>query len=146
MHDLLPTEVRQQVLNEHRELRRSLTELLGLVRSSAPVKLIRARAEVFFKMVVAHTRMEDRLLLPVMREADMWGEDRADELRRHHEWQRHYIETVAASLRKSDRMRLSHQLQALGTALVADMEREETEFLGDSLLRDDVTSVDMEAG
>ena len=87
-------------------------------------------------------------LVPAIRDADGWGEERANLLAREHVEQRDQFQYILDRLRDTDRasILLGRELLAFVGVLLADMQREEQTVLDADLLRNDVVGIDMETG
>lgn len=95
----------------------------------------------------AHLDLEDRLLVPALRDGDAWGEIRAQQVAAKHGELRQELQ--ALPLHEScplDPCALAARLIAVIEALRADMAREEHGVLTPELLRDDVLGIDVEDG
>ena len=86
--------------------------------------------------------------MPTIRDIDMWGKDRADELVQHHEEQRAELNEVLhhCERRNATSGEIARRLQELINELRADMVHEERTYLSEELLRDDIVAIDMQAG
>jgi hypothetical protein len=148
-----PSEVRQHVLGDHRELRKRLEILEGLVRQVLDGERrlagpLRNQAEALLTRLLDHMRWEDRYLSAALREADAWGQERAAALDHEHREQREILGEAVTRLRDEARpaQRVARELSDLIQRLRADMEEEERDLLDERVLRDDVIGIDVEAG
>lgn len=147
-----PSEVRTRVMADHEELRGRLDRLERLALAAAagddePTEL-RNEAEGFLDRLSIHMGWEDLHLVPVLREADSWGEVRIERFDKEHREQRELLEYVLRELH--DRARpetvVARKVLDLVALLRADMEEEESVFLDERILRDDPIAIDLFAG
>jgi hemerythrin-like domain-containing protein len=148
-----PGEVRQRVLSDHENLRKmleTLEALCGEVLSGERrlVGPLRDRAEALLARLAEHMRWEDRHLAEALREADAWGEERADELEREHQEQRQLLRGALARLQDEGRPApmIARELADLVHRLREDMLSEEKALLDERVLRDAVIGTDVETG
>jgi iron-sulfur cluster repair protein YtfE (RIC family) len=146
---MLPSEIRQRILDDHALLRRMFADLQGLLGAPAgapPPDEVRELGAALRQRFLAHLELEERLLVPALREADAWGEQRAGKVAREHALQRAQLDRLLDHLRDATRApaELARELGALVNELEVDMEHEERTALSPSLLRDDVVAVDGE--
>ncbi len=150
---MLPSEVRERILRDHAVIRQRLTELRGLVARvqdgdrSASRPLVR-RGKNFLEFFLSHIELENRLLVPQLRDTDAWGAARADRVIREHQEQmaeaRALIDAFKDPLESV--FELAEQLDDFIAALAVDMAAEERSALSPELLRDDVVGIDVEVG
>ena len=147
-----PSEVRKRIVGEHEQLRAHLEileESAKVVREyGAAVRKLTEKSQELLKDLRGHIDLEDAILVPAIREADAWGESRAQELTDHHAKQREQL-TSAIDDVAAGRMappELAAQMLDLVAYLRRDMEHEEETYLKEDLLRDDVITIDNEAG
>jgi hypothetical protein len=144
---LFPTAVRDQVLGQHRVLRELLHESLqattrafqpegpGLGEVADLVRELRSRFR-------AHLAFEERSLVPVLANVDLWGPERVQELLEEHDRQRAELDTLVEGIAEEwDVERLSLTLRSLATDLLIDMEEEERGCVNANLLRDELMVV-----
>ena len=148
-----PSEVRQAILTQHEELRGLLRSLEELARRAAEsddscVPALREVGVYAHGKLVEHLDFEDRYLVPAIRAADGWGEERGNLLAREHVEQRELFQYVLDRLRDTNRasVLLGRELLAFVEVLLADMEHEEQTVLNAEILRDDVVGIDVESG
>jgi hemerythrin-like domain-containing protein len=150
-----PSEVRSRVLSDHevlRELLEQLEALAGEISRPEPdrdrVDRLRGEADAFLARLREHMRWEEAYLLPALREADAWGQERADRLIADHREQRELFDFILSRLHdrgRSDAM-VAADVRALIGLLREDMEHEEAELLDERVLRDDVIGIEVETG
>jgi iron-sulfur cluster repair protein YtfE (RIC family) len=143
------------VLSDHRALRAELERLETLAvevveQTPEPARIgdLRTDADGLLARLGDHMRWEETYLLPALRDADAWGEERALRLAADHREQRELLGFILERLHDPTRtdamvVRDVHGLIAL---LREDMREEEEELLDERVLRDDVVAIDMEAG
>ncbi len=149
-----PSEVRQTILEDHEKLREELAELARIslkVATAEPgdlAPLLRDRGEAFLEHFLRHLALEDAHLKPAVRDADGWGEARAQRLEDEHTHQRQLLEGILGRLRDESfpEAELALELRGLVEVIREDMQQEEKVMLDANLLRDDVVGVDVEAG
>ena len=146
-----PSEVRQAIVAQHEELRGLLRSLDELARRAAEADdaCVPALREIGFHLhdkLVAHLDFEDRYLVPAIRDADGWGEERANLLAQEHVEQRELFQYILVRLRDANRasILLGRELLAFVEVLLSDMQQEEQTVLDADLLRDDVVGSDVE--
>ena len=148
-----PSEVREAILAQHEELRGLLHSLEELARRAAKsddacVPALREIGVHAHDKLIAHLDFEDRYLVPAIRDAEGWGEERANLLAREHVEQRELFRYILERLRDTNRasILLGRELVAFVEVLRSDMEQEEQTVLDAELLRDDVVGIDVESG
>lgn len=148
-----PSQVRERVLADHEALRRHLRELEAAARGALDEPeggdaRLRGRAEAFVSTLAEHMRWEDRYLAPALRNADAWGQERADLLASDHREQRELLDDVVTKLRDQRRppKLVAENVLDLIALLRDDMEQEEALLLDPRVLRDDVIGIDVETG
>lgn len=148
-----PVEVRTHVLSDHEKLRQLLTRLEGLARDAiagsrlAPGAL-RSEAEFLLERLGVHMTWEDDHLVPVLREADAWGEARCERFADEHREQRELLHYALAQLQDDSRPEnvVAANVLDLIALLREDMQEEESVFLDERVLRDDVIGIDVDTG
>jgi len=147
-----PSEVRERVLADHEELRGRLERLerlaLAAAAGSDDARALRGEAESFLDRLAIHMGWEDLHLVPVLREADSWGEVRIERFGREHREQRELLEYVLRELHDERRPEpvVARRVLDLVALLRADMDEEESVFLDERILRDDPIAIDLFAG
>ncbi len=148
-----PSEIRERTLRDHEALRTALDRLERRCREAAgggslPVGQIREAAHALLVDIERHMRWEERHLEPAIREADAWGNERADSMRSDHREQREALGHVLAGLRDPGRppALVTPMLLDLIALLRDDMAEEEDLLLDPRVLRDDVVGIDVETG
>ena len=149
-----PSEVRERVLGDHEAIRERLGRLETLLdrvhqgSREADWSELRRVALELLERLRTHMRWEDRYLIPALREADAWGEERAARLRADHGAQRdqHSDFDQRLSDRACPNSRVASDVSRLIELLREDMREEERDLLDARVLRDDVIAIDAEAG
>lgn len=144
-----PSEVRARVLDDHDGLRGDLDRLEDLTRrirgeaDECGVLALRGDASVLLQKLQVHMRWEDLYLLPVLRDADAWGEERARRLTTDHREQRALLDFILERLRDEGRPSelVFSDVFGLIDFLREDMEEEERDLLDERVLRDDVIAI-----
>ena len=147
-----PSEIRTRILSDHERLRGDLDRLEALVidlrGSRAALEALRLDAGALIARLQAHMRWEESYLLPALREADAWGEERAERLTRDHREQRDLLSFLNARLRDEAQPAalVARDVDHLIALLRDDMTEEEAELLDERVLRDDVVAIAVETG
>ncbi|MGI9591194.1 MAG: hemerythrin domain-containing protein [Myxococcota bacterium] len=150
---MTPSEIREWILKDHRMLRGLLDDLDALAQQVRDgdrrlIGPLRLEAERFLHRFDEHTRWEDAYLRPALLEADAWGSERAERLDHDHREQRALLADSLARLRYAERppVLVARGVLDLIALIRTDMEEEERDLLDPRILRDDVISIDTEAG
>jgi iron-sulfur cluster repair protein YtfE (RIC family) len=148
-----PSEVRRTVLGEHAKLRGLLAEVQSLVSLVArghrdAEDLLRERGRALHDFFCGHLDLEDRILVPALRQSDGWGEERARLVSEEHREQREIMSYILERLTDPQRpgILVARDLASLADRLAADMMHEEDAMLSDRVLRDDVIAIDAMTG
>ena len=148
-----PSEVRERILYDHETLRAMLVSvervsLQVMDGESVLVGPLRFEAETLLERLLEHMSWEDQYLRPALLDADVWGQERAAHLDRDHREQREMLQYALASIEDQSRppLVIARQVLDLVRLLRDDMNEEEGLLVNDRVLRDDVVSVDAEAG
>jgi hemerythrin-like domain-containing protein len=148
-----PSEVRRRILEEHTRIRALLDaveELVARFQRGDPAvrEPLRERGMELHDALCEHLDREDRILTEALRQADAWGEERAERLADEHREQRELFAYILARLRDSERPTtlLARELQNFVDILRVDMRHEEETELSDRVLHDDVIVADSETG
>ena len=146
------SEVRDEILAEHELIRAVLGAVDRLAKAleagRGEVDELREQALVLHRRLRAHLDFEDDFLVPAVREADAWGEERARQLGEDHTEQRELLEYVLRQLVDRDRvpLLLCRTMRSFVEVVLEDMAHEESGLLRDDILRDDVVGIEVEAG
>ena len=142
---LLPSVVRERVLEEHVALRGMLATVTTLAdrvldTDNALDEELPLHARETYRTLVRHLDLEDLILAPALRSADAWGEVRADALLAEHRLQRSQFRAAFAD-QQGGTIKLAARLLTIIPAILEDMAHEEKDLLTEALLGDDVASV-----
>jgi hypothetical protein len=154
-----PSKVRSEVLGQHEVVRdllqRVIAEASLVLRTGGQARANQEQEgegglDVVSHMTYelrqrfrAHLSFEERLLLPVLASADVWGPERARNLMDEHGRQREELDELVYGLEHGwEKPRLALALRTLATDLLRDMQEEERDYLHPDILRDDVIAVD----
>lgn len=141
--ELLPSEVRARILDEHATLRAKIAALrAALPRGEAA----RPLALGLFDDLEAHLALEDEILVPALRTIDAWGEERARRLQAEHGQQRVWLERNRARVQDAHPEHFERVMTAFLERLETDMELEEKEALRSDLLSEYPFPVDLGGG
>ena len=140
-------ELRQVLLGQHARLR----QVLELARAAAQKALESGAGTGRMQMAIAvverdlleHLRTEEKLLEPVLLEADGWGDVRVGLLRAEHAHQRAVLAVLTGGSAAWPATRIvAGRMLAFCDDLLTDMEFEERELLSEAMLRDDLVLLD----
>jgi hemerythrin-like domain-containing protein len=141
---MLPSQVRQLILEDHVWLRAVLATVDDLAHRVADgdrelLGRLRERVADMSQRLMGHLDLEEEVLVPALRDADAWGDERADLLLREHAGQRERFGELLRSLREA---RAPLRAVALETRLLVrdvlfDMDNEDHALLSPRVLRDD---------
>jgi iron-sulfur cluster repair protein YtfE (RIC family) len=146
-----PSLVRARVLERHAELctKLELLQQLALeIDGGSAVAAERAAALTYelFDELADRLDIEEQVLMPMLRESDAWGAQRANELVKHHDQQWHELKALRARADELTALELSAGLAQLVAALRSDLMAEDCDLLAADVLRDDVLGIDVEDG
>jgi hypothetical protein len=148
-----PSELRQAVLAQHVVIAELLDEVESAARrvqggDGSLLGRLRERGRELHARMAEHLDFEDRFLVPVVRDVDAWGPERARAISEEHADQRELLAFVLSRLedRDSPVQLLAEQLRNFAGALRDDMHYEEQAVLNENLLRDDVVVIDAASG
>ena len=148
-----PSDVRTRVQRDHAALRTTLDQLELLAREvldGAPGLRERLRdlGETLLESLERHMAWEDEHLAPVLREADAWGKEREELLRRDHVEQRQVLRYVLEKIRDAERpvALVARNLLDFSMMLRNEMTQEEQTLLDPNGMRDETVGVELEAG
>jgi hemerythrin-like domain-containing protein len=121
---------------------------LSVVETPSLSGALRSDVERFMNRFRRHLALEDRILVPTLREIDAWGEERARRVEQEHSEQRGTIQAILDGLRNPnvDAADLARDVLRLITDLYTDMAQEEEAVLHEDLLRDDIVAIDAQTG
>jgi hypothetical protein len=137
---LFPSMVRDDILEQHADLRVRLDELaeeVGLWRSgeSGSDDRFRALGRDLCARFSAHLEFEDEELVPVLALLDSWGPERVRELQITHGRQRRKVEALSTRLEfEPDPDEIERALADLAEDMSKDMESEERGLLSQAAM------------
>jgi hypothetical protein len=149
---LFPSTVRNQVLEQHQELRRLLGHTLEqtsrcLLRHGPDLGDLTAAARELRRRMFAHLAFEERALAPILAAMDLWGPERVQALLDEHRRQRAELDTVIDGIETDwDAERAALVIRSLTIDLLRDMEEEEKGCLSAALLLEEVLHLEKTAG
>lgn len=133
-----PAQVREQVLSQHRGLRRLLGQAMAVTEDK-----VAQIAQELRRNFLYHLTFEETFMFPALRDADIWGPQRLDAVTAEHRQQRAELDGLIDLLRDGrPAAEIAQAVKALAEKLEKDMEAEEAELLNPNLLRDDVVAID----
>ncbi len=140
-------EVREMVLRDHQKLREDLGYVRKALAGSDRMALSYS-VSVLLQDLRKHLDLEDRMLEPVLRRIDAWGEVRAQRLRADHVYQRAEMRAFESRIdtELSRYPEMSERVRKFADALERDMADEERDVLARELLTDDPRCGDGFAG
>ena len=147
-----PVAIRDIVLAQHRELERLLRECSQAAAAEAENSFDRAEnlvrlAQELYGRFENHLRFEERFLFPVLRNADVWGDERVANLTHEHAEQRRdlelFIDLVDSACPLGE---LRQALATLSTILLADIAAEEDTYLDIALCEETASHGERLAG
>ena len=149
-----PSEVRRRVLEDHGGLRADLDRIEALAREADESRVagvtdqLRREAQRILERLRMHMEWEEQHLVPALRAADAWGEERVAQLLADHREQREILDLIVKRLRDPERpdALIAEDVSDWVAYLREDMQQEEHDLLDERVLRDDVISVNLEAG
>jgi len=147
----MPSEVRQKVLSQHREIEQILSELetgvaqLGEGRLDA--ERVKGAACALQSVLELHMAFEEAHMVPAINEADGFGPERVRHLHAEHAEQRQELDRLVNAIRDSHSPdRLAASVTKLAEMLRADIEEEERQYVTEKLLRDSIIPTDTFGG
>ena len=148
---LMPSEVREHVLAQHREIEQILIELeAGATKLSAghpEEENIKRAATALRGILDMHMAYEEQHLVPAVRETDGFGPARADHILQEHASQRKILDEMVQSISSADSSeQLVDGVRRLATALRDDIRDEECNYVNAHLLHDDLIPPDTFSG
>lgn len=127
-------DIREQLLREHKRLRKLLVEVQGLARAAALEghygPSLRAAVRALLVEVAHHIDSEDELLVPAVVHMESFGEARATALRDEHEHQRALLRDMfTRSEGTASTLALAESTDGFVLRLLRDMRDEERDVL-----------------
>jgi iron-sulfur cluster repair protein YtfE (RIC family) len=149
--EIYPSEIRERILEDHRMLRTLLERMEVLARHMLQGKgssrgELRAQLLVLDERLRTHMELEEEVLVPALRSADAWGQERVDRFHAEHTRQREILDAIWRSDAEVHRTGIEFALLAWGLVrlLREDMAEEERLSLNERVLRDDPIEVALE--
>ena len=151
MSDLMPSEVREKVLMQHREIEAMLAELetgVDLLQSGAEeVGRVKRAAYALRGILELHMTFEETHLVPAVEEADGFGPERARHLHEEHRIQRAELDRLVDAISGAmSPQEIQKGVKNLAEMLRRDIHEEEHNYLGEELLRDHLMPTDTFGG
>ena len=150
--ELLPSQVRKIILDEHFIIRRIFAELDTLVQTAetdlagTPISALLDKISEFTGFFLKHIALEERILRPALKNIDAWGDVRVDQMDQEHQEQRAEIAALSARLEKGLTPELVKDIRAFINEIRQDVSSEERDCLNPDVLKDDIISVDTSCG
>jgi len=133
--DVISTEVGQQILSDHNELRSIIADievLLGVVHLDAEqLRELQQKSSRLLTRLQSHIDHEDSILVPALRAEGAEGTAEASSLHDHHEDQRKQLRAAIEQI-QNDRItagQLRVKMMSLVAELYRDMEHEEQRYV-----------------
>ncbi|MEZ4270417.1 MAG: hemerythrin domain-containing protein [Myxococcota bacterium] len=139
-----PGEVRERLLSENDHIRVQLAWVEDtahrLSHNHALIQEVRDAATDLVHSMQEHVDFEDIALAPMLREAEAWGEARADELTKHHQQQQEKFKFAIDGIERhrGDPDLLSQRVLRLAHDIRSEVDEEETKYFGSTIFRDDI--------
>ena len=146
-----PSQLRKNILSEHVVLRGKLSEVEGILRRVAQGEptddaQLRGQVQQFVKAFLAHIEMENATLVPMLQGIDAWGQIRAEQVARDHDWQKAALTRLADEAKLGSTAEIARMLETVAKQIRDDIEHEEETVLSPNLLRDDPIAIDQADG
>lgn len=144
---MTPGRVRRTILEQHRGLRGLFQLAVAHTTKALRGAEDRARLATVVEEIAQrfrdHLALEERILVPVLRDSDVFGPERVRQLIDEHARQREELDTLRAGIIDGwDAAMLATALRSLVTDFFADMLEEERTILTPGILSDDAVAVD----
>ena len=148
---LMPSEVRQKVLSQHREIEQMLSEfengVAQLGTGAVDAGQVKRAAYALRGILELHMNFEEAHLAPAIEEADGFGPERVRHLYSEHAEQRKQLDALVDAIREAGSPDdLASGVAKLAAMLRVDIEEEEREYVTDALLRDSIIPSDTFGG
>ncbi|MDH3202204.1 MAG: hemerythrin domain-containing protein [Myxococcales bacterium] len=148
---LMPSEIRQKVLTQHREIEQMLSELeVGarqLREGEQEADRVKRAAYALRGILELHMTFEETHMVPAISEADGFGPERARHLHAEHAEQRAHLDRlVHAILDARAPTEIEKGVADLAQMLRKDIEEEEKHYVNEKLLRDSLMPTDTFGG
>jgi len=144
---LTPSEVREKVLAQHREIEQMLTELeQGVAQLQHGVERaarVKRAAYAMRGILELHMTYEEKHLVPAISGADGFGPERALHILNEHQEQRRKLDDIVSSILAAvSPEEIAQGIEQLATALREDMQEEECNYVNALLLHDHLVPTD----
>ncbi len=148
---LMPSEVRQKVLSQHREIEQMLSELEAGVThlgdGSVDAEQVKRAAYALRGILELHMNFEEAHMVPAIHEADGFGPERVRHLHAEHAEQRQELDQLVDQIREArSAADLAKSVERLAEMLRNDIEEEEREYVNEKLLHDHIMPTDTFGG
>jgi len=148
---LMPSEIRQKVLTQHREIEKMLSELeVGarkLREGAEQEDRVKRAAYALRGILELHMTFEETYMVPAISQADGFGPERARHLHAEHAEQRTHLDRlVHAILDAKSPTEIEKEIAHLAEMLRKDIEEEEKHYVNEKLLRDSIMPTDTFGG
>ena len=135
-----PSTVRSEVLEQHETLRALMSRALDRTHAEQRGDFIELAhlAHEIRRRFRTHVAFEERVLVPVLTSADVWGPERVRNLLDEHADQRAQLDALIAGIEGGwERPQIARALDALARDILRDMLEEERDYLNPELLSDE---------
>ncbi len=148
---LMPSEIRQKVLTQHREIEQMLSELEAgaeqLGEGEEEAERLKRAAYALRGILELHMTFEETHMVPAISETDGFGPERARHLHAEHAEQRAHLDRlVHAILDARSPTEIKEGVTQLAQMLRKDIEEEEKNYVNERLLRDSIIPTDTFGG
>lgn len=148
---LTPVDIRALMLGEHERIRTKLDELSRSARTvvtAGPSELARVLrlTRTLARHLKSQIALEAAILVPALRGADAWGEIRAAKLLEQLRRRRRKLRALRRSAAERNQATLGGHIDQYIDDRRSGMAHVERESLNPSVLRDDVTGIDVSGG
>ena len=134
--DLAPSVVRKIILDEHMLIRTKLSAIEQLIDKKQD-RALKNAVDEFLHFFLKHLSTEEKLLRPVLKSIDHWGEIRVERLNKDHLEQTQEIKRLNSLVSENKFAEYEAALKIFVQSIYKDMEHEEKDYLSADLLKDD---------
>lgn len=138
--ELAPSQVREIIRGEHKQLGALLDEMEQLIGKKDHSRLNGCLVN-FNEMFLKHIAQEEKILLPALKDLDSWGDVRVSNMRKEHVDQRKRIADLADGISKKADDSTLKQLKDFIAEFRTEMATEEKECLHPDVMKDDPITV-----
>ncbi len=140
--ELAPSEVRKLICDQHRDIERRIAEIELLMQGpDRPIEKTVGAMHEFTQYFLSHVDQEERILLPVLKDIDAWGDVRVDRMKAEHVEQRAQVKSLLARLKTEPSNEVKADIRAFFASLRKDIELEEAEHVHPDVMKDDPVTV-----